>query len=87
MAKKNFGASVLSTKENIEQRSTRINEMVEQAKPVLSKEECVNKSFRMYKHLNTRFNTASAKMGKDKGVLLNQIIEEWLDRHDAESQQ
>ncbi len=85
MAKKSFSSSVANTKENIEQRSNRINELAEQARPVLSKEDTMKKTFRMYKQLNIRFNTAAARMDVDKGVLLNRIIEEWLDRLDSEA--
>lgn len=81
MGKKSFGTVVSAAKETIEQRTREEVKPQNQGKPVVMyKEDCVRKSFLMRTKLNTEFNIAAAKLGIDKGLLLNQIVEEWLER-------
>jgi len=75
MGKKNFGEAVMSAKQSIEQKEEKREQ---EKKVVLSKEDCVKTSIMMRRKLKQAFNIAAAKRGAEKGVLLNQILEEWL---------
>lgn len=83
MGKKNFGVAVAAAKETIEQR-TREEVTPVKKKMVMYKQDCIRKSFLMLKHLELEFNKAAADLDVDKGVLMNMIVEEWLQKRKKE---
>lgn len=76
MAKKNFGEAVLSAKQTIEAKAQEINQTPKEEK--LNQDNTVKKTFALRKDYNQAFNIAAAKRNVEKGMLLNQIIGEWL---------
>lgn len=74
MAKKNFGEAVINAKQTIEAKAQEINQKEEK----LNQDNTVKKTFSLRKDYNQAFNIAAAKRNVEKGMLLNQIIGEWL---------